>query len=287
MQQAHWLTGAKGPWTFHTLQTKGTTRQACRGPGTPHTLAHLGRQRENCQQITPHGLDALGRPGQPAGPTAGAVLQGCWSQPSRAASETMANVLGAMEATGDCGGGTQPRRGSPAKQRHPTNPVIAVRRSLDQHPLWWGILHMAGKPIQAAAQRRGGVALPINTGGDASSPRTPGPGGCNSAFASTCESGLTGACPGAVGGTDVPRVRLCRWGLGTCSPLCLLRLSCVRCPWPLSACLPARAHGVLCLRCVWPLAACSTLCAPGVFCVLCLWPLGACPPVRAPADLWL
>ena len=86
--------------------------------------------------------------------------------------------------------------GSPAKQRDPATRATGVRRSYrrqrEQYTLWREIIHTAGQPPRAAAQRRGHMALPMDTCGDTLSPRTPGPGGLDTAFPSTCGSGLRG-----------------------------------------------------------------------------------------------
>ena len=102
----------------------------------------------------------------------------------------------AMEATDDRGAGTQPRRALPAKQRGPATRATGVRRSycrlagaipsvVRDTPYGW-----AGP--RAGAHRRGHVTLPMDTCGDNLPPGTPGPGGCNTAFPSTCGSGLRG-----------------------------------------------------------------------------------------------
>ena len=72
----------------HNTPSEHTGEQEPSGPG--HST-HVGRQRDRKEPI-PHGSDALGRPSRPTGPVAGAVLQGHWSEPGQAASETMANV---------------------------------------------------------------------------------------------------------------------------------------------------------------------------------------------------
>ena len=81
------------------------------------------------KEPTPHGPDTLGRPSRPTGPAAGAVPQGRWSEPGQAASATMQNVSGAMEATGERRAGTQSRRGSPAKQRGSATQGTTLRQS--------------------------------------------------------------------------------------------------------------------------------------------------------------
>ena len=60
-------------------------------PSSPGHCTHIGRLRDRKEPIL-HGSDALGRPSRPTGPVAGAVLHGHWSEPSQAASGTMANV---------------------------------------------------------------------------------------------------------------------------------------------------------------------------------------------------
>ena len=74
--------------SFYTMQLEPPTGQEPSGPGH---CTHVGRPRDRKEPI-PHGSDALGRPSRPTGPVAGAVLQGHWSEPSQAASGTMANV---------------------------------------------------------------------------------------------------------------------------------------------------------------------------------------------------
>ena len=108
---------------------------------------------------------------------------------------------GAMEATGDRRAGTQSRRGSAAKQSGPATQTTRVGRSY---------LRLAGAiPLvvrdtphgwaapRAAAQRRGHVALPMDTCGDTLPPGT-------HAFPSTCGSGSRGTRHRAVGGTGRP-----------------------------------------------------------------------------------
>ena len=53
---------------------------------------HLAQHMDREQQTAPQGSDAVGRPSRYAGPVAGAVLQGRWSETSKGASQTMANV---------------------------------------------------------------------------------------------------------------------------------------------------------------------------------------------------
>ena len=104
---------------------------------------------------------------------------------------------GAMEATVDRRAGTQCRRGSPAKQGGPATQSKRVRRSYRR--LAGGIplvvrdtRHGLAAP-RAAAQRRGHVALPMDTCGDTLRPGTHELGGRDNAFQSTCGSGLKGA----------------------------------------------------------------------------------------------
>ena len=92
--------------------------------------------------------------------------------------------------------------------------------------------------------------------------------------------------------------------LGSCSPVCHLRVlccvcgvlghiasvhrcarsvSCIACTvslatWLLFTGVPARSV-VLHVRCPWPLGSCSRVCTLGVLCVWCPWPLGSCSPV--------
>ena len=48
------------------------------------------------------------------------------------------------------------------------------------------------------------MALPMDTCGDTLPPWTPGPGGRDTAFPSTCGGGLRSTSPRAVGGTGYP-----------------------------------------------------------------------------------
>ena len=103
---------------------------------------------------------------------------------------------GAMEATSDRQAGTQSRRGLPAKQRGPATQAIRVRRSYRRLaaaiPLVVRDTPHGWAARRAAMQRKGHVALPMDICGDTLPPGTPGPGGRDTAFSSTCGSGLRG-----------------------------------------------------------------------------------------------
>ena len=103
---------------------------------------------------------------------------------------------GAMEATGDRRGGTQSRRGSPAKQSGPATQATRVRRSYRRLagaiPLVVRDTPHGWAAPRAAAQRRGHLALPMDTCRDTLPPGTHGPGGCDNAFPSTFGSGSRG-----------------------------------------------------------------------------------------------
>ena len=113
-----------------------------------------------------------------------------------------------MEAIGDRRAGTQSRRGSPAKQSGPATQATRVRRSYRRLagaiPLVVRDTPHGWAAPRAAAQRRGHVALPMDTCGDTLPPGTPGPGGRDTAFPSTCGSGLRGTGTRAVGGSGRP-----------------------------------------------------------------------------------
>ena len=103
---------------------------------------------------------------------------------------------GAMEATGDRRAGTQSRRGSPAKQSEPATAATRVRRSYRRLagaiPLVVRDTPHGWAAPRAAAQRRGQLALPMDTCGDTLPPGTHGPGGRDNAFPSTWGSGSRG-----------------------------------------------------------------------------------------------
>ena len=113
-----------------------------------------------------------------------------------------------MEATGDRPAGTQSRRGSPAKQRSPATRATGVRRSYRRlaetiPPVVRDTPHGWAAP-RAAAQRRWHVVFPMDTCGDTVPARTPGLVCRDTAFPSTCGSGLRGTSNRAVGGTGRP-----------------------------------------------------------------------------------
>ena len=102
----------------------------------------------------------------------------------------------AMEATSDRRAGTQSRRGSPAKQSGPATQATRVRRSYRRLagaiPLVVRDTSHSWAAPRAAAQRRGHVALPMDTCGDTLPPGTHGLAGGDNAFPSTCGSGSRG-----------------------------------------------------------------------------------------------
>ena len=121
-----------------------------------------------------------GRYPKAAGPSPARLHRGPW-QTSR----------GAKEATVDRRAGTQSRRWLPAKQRGPATQATRVRRSYRRRAAAIPLLvrdtpHGWAAP-RAAAQRRGHLALPMDTAGAHE------PGGRDNAFPSTCGSGLRGA----------------------------------------------------------------------------------------------
>ena len=90
-ERAHRWTGARRPRTPHTQHNTTSGNTGEQESGGPAHRTHVGRPGDR-KEPTPHGSDTLGRPSRPTGPVAGAVLQGCWSEPGQAASGTMANV---------------------------------------------------------------------------------------------------------------------------------------------------------------------------------------------------
>ena len=84
----------------------------------------------------------------------------------------------------------------PAKQSGPATQATRVRRSYCRLsgavPLVVRNTPHGSAAPRAAAQRRGHVALPMDTCGDTLPAGTPGPGGRDTAFPSTCGSGLRG-----------------------------------------------------------------------------------------------
>ena len=98
---------------------------------------------------------------------------------------------GAMESTDDRRAGRQPRRGSPTKQRGPATRATGVRLAGAIPPVVRDTPYSWAAP-RAAVHRRGHVTLPTDTCGDTLPPGTPGPGGRNTAFPSTCGSALRG-----------------------------------------------------------------------------------------------
>ena len=120
-----------------------------------------------------------------AGPSPARLHHGPW--------QTSPAIMG---ATGDRRAGTQPRRGSPAKQRWPANQATGVRWSYRR---LMGAISLVVRDTphglaapRAAAQTRGHVALPMDTCGTTLSAGTTRLGGRNNALPSTCKSGLRG-----------------------------------------------------------------------------------------------
>ena len=83
-----------------------------------------------------------------------------------------------------------------SQQRGTATQATGVRRSYRRLagaiPLVVGDTPHGWAAPRAAAQRRGQVALPMDTFWDTLPTGTPGPGGCDTAFPSTCRSGLGG-----------------------------------------------------------------------------------------------
>ena len=179
-----------------TAHSVHTGEQAPRGQGHCTSTCTEGSKGTGHHGLHPQGQthwgDLAGPPGhwqerysKAAGPSPARLHRGPWQ-----------TSPGAMEATDDRRAGTQPGRGSPAKQRSPATQATGVRRSyrrlagaippvVRETPYSWAA-------SRAAAHRRGHVTLSTDTCGDTRPPGTPGPGGPHTAFPSTCGSGLRG-----------------------------------------------------------------------------------------------
>ena len=149
-----------------------------------------------------------GDPADPPGQQQGRSPKATGLSPARLHQGPWQTSPGAMEATVDRRAGTQSRRGSPAEQRGPATQATRVRpsyiRLVGAIPLVVRDTPHGWAAPRAAAQRKGHVALRIDTCGETLPPGTPGPGGRDTAFPSTCGSGLRGTSTRAVGGTGRP-----------------------------------------------------------------------------------
>ena len=147
---------ANTPWVGHTGTTQPTHRASSRG-GTPRPLV---RARPGC--IGDHGKR------QPE----------AWKQ------------LVTGQPVHSPGRGCLPSREAP--QLKATRVRRSYRRLAGARPLVVRDTPQGWAAPRAAAQRRGHVALPMDTCGDTLPPGTPGPSGRDTAFPSTCGSGLRG-----------------------------------------------------------------------------------------------
>ena len=142
------------------------------------------------------GQTRWGDPADPAGQWQERYSKATVPSPARLHRGPWQMSPGAMEATGDRRAGTQSRRGSPAKRSGPATQHTTVRPSYRRQtgaiPLVVRDTPHGWAAPRAAAQRRGHVALPMDTCGDTLPPGTTGPGGRDTAFPSTCRSGLRG-----------------------------------------------------------------------------------------------
>ena len=245
-----------------------------------HTCAP--RATEEPATTNPMNWAHWGDPADPTGQQQGRMSKAAGPSPARLHRGLWQTSPCAMEATSDRRAGTQSRRGLPAKQRSPTARATGVRRSyrrltgaippvVRDTPQHWAA-------PRAAAQRRGHVALVMDTCGDTLPRGTPGPGGHDTAFPSTCGNGLRGILPRAVGGTGPPLVRPSyfivkgvilssrRYLISYLSRCVVLS---VRGPWPLGFCSLVCMLGVLCVRCPPPVDSRSLVCPLGVLCCMC------------------
>ena len=114
-----------------------------------------------------------GDPGDPPGQATGL-------SPARLHLGPWQTSPGAMEATSDRRATTQSRRGPPARQSGPATQTTRVRRSYRRQagaiPLVVRDTPHARAAPRAAAQKRGHVALPMDTCGDTLPPGTHAPG---------------------------------------------------------------------------------------------------------------
>ena len=178
------------------LHTARTREQAPSGPGHRTRTCIEGSKGTRRNGLQPRGRtrwgDQADPPGQwqewyskATGPVPAGLHRGPWE-----------TSPGAIEATDDRSGGIKPRGGPPAKQRGPGPQSTGVRRSyrrlagaippvVRDTPYSWAA-------SRAAAHMRGHMTLPTDTGGDTLHAATPGPRGSDTAFPSTCRSGLRG-----------------------------------------------------------------------------------------------
>ena len=149
-----------------------------------------------------------GDPADPPGQWQERYSEAAGPSPARLHRRPWQTSPGAMEATGDRRAGTQSRRGLPAKRSGPATEATRVRRSYRRQagaiPLVVRDTPHGWAAPRASAQKRGHVALLMDTCGDTLPPGTHGLGGRDNAFPSTCGSGSRGTQNRAVGGTGRP-----------------------------------------------------------------------------------
>ena len=118
--------------TAHTAHRAHTTPSTHTGERAPRRYGHRthmlgqGNQGTGGDKRHPTGSDTLGRPSRPTGPAAGApgplvpARPGCVGDHGKRHPEPWQQPM--------AGAGTQPRRGSPAKQRDPATQATGLRR---------------------------------------------------------------------------------------------------------------------------------------------------------------
>ena len=185
-----------------------TGEQAPSGPGQGTRTRIQGGKGTGRNGLHPQGRTHRGDAAEPRGQGQERYSKATGPSPARLHRRPWQTSPGAMEANDDRCAGTQPRRGSPAKQRGPATQATGVRRSYRRLagaiPAVMRVTPHGWAAPRAAAHRMGHVTSFTGTCGDTLPPGTPGPGGRDTAFPSTCASGLRGARPRAVGGTGRP-----------------------------------------------------------------------------------
>ena len=173
-----------------------TGEQAASGPGHCTRTCTEGSKGTGRNGLQPQGRTHWGDPANQSGQWQERYSKATGPSQARLHRGPWQTSPGAMEATNDRRAGTQPRRGPPAKQPGPATRATGVRRSYRRLA---GAIPLVVRDTpyglavpRAAAHRRGHATLPTDTSGDTLPPGTPGPGGRDTAFPSTCRSGLRG-----------------------------------------------------------------------------------------------
>ena len=179
---------------MQTAHSARTGEQAPSGPGHRTRTCTEGSKGTGRNGLHPQGRTHWGDQADPPGQWQERYSKATGPSPARLHRGPWQTSPGAMEATGDRRAGTQPTRGSPAKQWGPATGATGVRRSYRRLagaiPLVVRDTPYGWAAPRAAAHRRRHVTLPTDTCGDRLSPGTPGPGGRDTAFPSTCRSSV-------------------------------------------------------------------------------------------------